>query len=200
MLFYPSEAPAPGALIPGLADTTPLHSASLQFAPVPRYSYTAFSTRAIPVAGHKLEAFPWLPVWEDSAAANAILAEKVKCFLPPGVDDTTELSVNDPRLDWLRDALLDLEAFQAPDVGRESPASFRTACVKEPEDSLQTRAIQVRFATTRSCSDSKSASRPNRVKATAPKCKRRNASPPYRCTSGALADRRMKSSKGRGGI
>ncbi|POY75135.1 hypothetical protein BMF94_1765 [Rhodotorula taiwanensis] len=118
MLFYPSEAPAPGALIPGLADTTPLHSASLQFAPVPRYSYTAFSTRAIPVAGHKLEAFPWLPVWEDSAAANAILAEKVKCFLPPGVDDTTELSVNDPRLDWLRDALLDLEAFQAPDVGR----------------------------------------------------------------------------------
>ncbi|BGP55875.1 hypothetical protein JCM8202v2_003482 [Rhodotorula sphaerocarpa] len=144
-LLLPTDAPSPATLIPGLAeDSLPDAGSQTAFGPVPAYRYTSLATRAIPFSGHALEVFPQLDGWEDAAATNAFVAERLSNFAAEKInaseDDApddgstvqagggtveTEATLSevatgqaDPPEDWLRDALIDLNAFQAPDIGR----------------------------------------------------------------------------------
>lgn len=148
-LLLPTDAPSPATLIPGLAeDSLPDAGSQTAFGPVPAYRYTSLATRAIPFSGHALEVFPQLDGWEDAAATNAFVAERLSNFAAEKInaseDDApddgstvqagggtveTEATLSevatgqaDPPEDWLRDALIDLNAFQAPDIGRTSAA------------------------------------------------------------------------------
>lgn len=130
--MLPANAPDPGSLIPGLNSQGPIVAAAAaavapSFPPIPRYSYTSFASRAIPVPGHRLESFPHIPKWEDAAATNKLIAEKYQNFLPADLEDSPIPDPSSPEFDWLRDALIDLHAFQPPDNGRElfiNPPSF----------------------------------------------------------------------------
>lgn len=148
-LLLPTNAPSPATLIPGLGEDSPPDAGSqTAFGPVPAYRYTSLATRAIPISGHALEVFPQLDGWEDAAATNAFVAERLSNFAAEKInaseDDApddgssvqagggtveTEATLSevatgqaDPPEDWLRDALIDLNAFQAPDIGRTSAA------------------------------------------------------------------------------
>lgn len=94
-------------------------AAAPSFPPIPRYSYTSFASRAVPVPGHRLESFPHIPKWEDAAATNKLIAEKYHNFLPAELEDSPIPDSSSPEFDWLRDALTDLHAFQRLDNGRE---------------------------------------------------------------------------------
>lgn len=118
--MLPAKAPDPSSLIPGLNSQGPVVAAAApSFPPIPRYSYTSFASRAVPVPGHRLEAFPHIPKWEDATAANKLIAEKYQSFLPFEVEDDPIPDLSSPEFDWLRDALPDLHAFRPPDNGRE---------------------------------------------------------------------------------
>ncbi|TKA58105.1 hypothetical protein B0A53_00507 [Rhodotorula sp. CCFEE 5036] len=127
-LVLPANAPDPGSLIPGLNSQGPIVAATAvapSFPPIPRYSYTSFASRAVPVPGHRLESFPHIPKWEDATATNKLIAEKYQSFLPFDFEDGPTPDPSSPEVDWLRDALTDLHAFQPPDNGR-TVRDFRT--------------------------------------------------------------------------
>ncbi|GAA5864240.1 hypothetical protein JCM3774_001267 [Rhodotorula dairenensis] len=114
------NAPSPASLIPGLNSQGPVVAAATvpTFPPIPRYSYTRFASRAVPVAGHQLESFPCISDWEDAAAANELVAEKSKSFLPSETDEGPIPTADSHESDWLRDGLVDLHSFQTADNGR----------------------------------------------------------------------------------
>ncbi|GAA5983870.1 hypothetical protein JCM10908_005957 [Rhodotorula pacifica] len=114
----PAKAPSPASLIPGLNSQKTVIPASPAFLPVPRYSYTSFTSRGVPVAGHRLESFPWISKWEDATAANKLVAQKYRSFLPMDTEDGPVPSQDDADFDWLRHGLVDTRSFQPPDNGR----------------------------------------------------------------------------------
>ncbi|GAA5896779.1 hypothetical protein JCM8208_007086 [Rhodotorula glutinis] len=125
-LILDPSAPSPGDLIPGFAaDASPLAEPVL-FAPVPRYHYTGFASRGVPLVGTLLESFPQTKHWEDPSAANAHVEARVLQAFDPGSDDEDE-GGRDPdeverervvESEWRTKNLVEYGSFDAPDPGR----------------------------------------------------------------------------------
>ncbi|BGP25087.1 hypothetical protein JCM10295v2_004007 [Rhodotorula toruloides] len=85
-LVLDPAAPSPSSIIPGLAETSRPSGMAPSFAPIPRYSYTAFATHGVPLVGNLLETFPFLPTWEDAESTNEQVVAKVQDVLDPPSD------------------------------------------------------------------------------------------------------------------
>ncbi|GAA5935812.1 hypothetical protein JCM3775_007336 [Rhodotorula graminis] len=125
-LVLDPTAPSPAGLIPGLAADVPPLAQPVAFAPIPRYHYTGFASRGVPLVGSLLESFPQTKHWEDPSAANAHVAERVLQAFDPGSDDEDERGQDPDKAEreraveseWRTKNLVEYGSFDAPDPGR----------------------------------------------------------------------------------
>ncbi|GAA5843541.1 hypothetical protein JCM9279_000787 [Rhodotorula babjevae] len=129
-LVLDPAAPSPADLIPGLAARVPPLPQPLAFAPIPRYHYTGFASRGVPLVGTLLEAFPQTKHWEDPSAANAHVEARVRDAFDPGSEEEDEEGARTDsdkaerervvEAEWRTKNLVDYGSFNAPDPGRTS--------------------------------------------------------------------------------
>jgi hypothetical protein len=103
---------------------------SSTFAPIPRYDYIDYETRAVPVDGPPLESFPCLESWENKLKTKAFTAEAFRDMFTYEGKDRDRLSEAELRFEeeWLVGHTFSEEAFSPTEPLRESLLSSLGPC------------------------------------------------------------------------